>query len=56
MRKLAWTAWALAMLAVAPDLSAFKSTDKDGYEEMYRLGYEAAKEKCDEILRLIYKD
>ena len=43
-------------IIVAPDLSAFKSTDKDGYEEMYRLGYEAAKEKCDEILRLIYKD
>jgi len=26
MRKLAWTAWALAMLAVAPDLSARESS------------------------------
>lgn len=37
---------------VAPDLSAFKSTDKTGYEEMYRLGYEAAKEKTAEIAEL----
>ncbi len=42
-------------IIVAPDLSAFKSTDKEGYEEMYRLGYESAKQKCDEILALMYK-
>lgn len=40
---------------VAPDLSAFRSTDKAGYEEMYRLGYAAAKQKSREIIELIYK-
>lgn len=42
-------------IIIAPDLSAFKATNKDGYEEMYRLGYEAAKLKCGEIVNLIYK-
>jgi putative uncharacterized protein XOO4256 len=42
-------------IIVAPDLSAFKATDKEGYEEMYRLGYEAAKAECSEIIGLIYK-
>lgn len=42
-------------IIVAPDLSAFKSTDKTGYEEMYRLGYAAAKRKSEEIIALIYK-
>lgn len=42
-------------IVVAPDLSKFKATDKEGYEEMYKLGYDAAKEKCAEIIELIYK-
>ena len=42
-------------IIVAPDLSAFKATDKEGYDSMYRLGYEAAKRKCKEIIQLIYK-
>lgn len=42
-------------IIVAPDLSAYKSTAKDGFEEMYALGYEEAKRKCDEIVRLTYK-
>ena len=42
-------------IIVAPDLSAFKSTDKTGYEDMYRLGYASAKQKIEEIKRLIYK-
>ena len=37
---------------VAPDLSAFRSSDKTGYEEMYRLGYEAAKAKINEIAEI----
>lgn len=37
---------------IAPDLSRFKSTEKTGYEEMMRLGYEAARAKIDEIHRL----
>ncbi len=41
-------------IIIAPDLSNFKSTDKEGYEEMYKLGYRAAKEKCAEIIDLMY--
>lgn len=37
---------------VAPDLSAFRSTDKAGYEEMMRLGYESARAKIDDIIKL----
>ena len=40
---------------IAPDLSRFKSTSKDGYKEMYDLGYQEAKNKCEEIVRLMYK-
>ncbi len=40
---------------VAPDLSEFKSTAKDGYEEMYKLGYAEAKKHIEEIIEIIYK-
>ncbi|MCH5165329.1 MAG: patatin-like phospholipase family protein [Clostridiales bacterium] len=39
-------------VVIAPDTSAFKSTSKSGYMEMYELGYRAALEKCDEIKAL----
>lgn len=37
---------------IAPDLSAFKSTEKTGYKEMIRLGYESARAKLANIMRL----
>ena len=36
-------------IVIAPDTSAFKSTSKDGYREMIKLGYDEALKKCDEI-------
>ena len=42
-------------IIIAPDLSAFKSTAKTGFEEMYALGYDEAKKKSKEIIELIYK-
>ena len=42
-------------IIVAPDMSKFSSTSKDGYEEMYTLGYAEAKKYCDEIIETIYK-
>lgn len=35
----------LSDVVIAPDLSAFKATSKDGYEQMIELGYRAAKDK-----------
>lgn len=40
---------------IAPDMSAFKATNIAGFEEMYRLGYETAKEHCPEIVALMRK-
>ncbi len=39
-------------IVIAPDTSAFKSTSKDGYVEMFKLGYDAAMEKCGQIISL----
>lgn len=39
-------------IIIAPDTSSFKSTSKQGFEQMIELGYRAALEKCDEIERL----
>ena len=41
-----------ADIIVAPDTSAFKSTSKDGYMDMIKLGYDATMEKIDEIQKL----
>ncbi len=42
-------------IIIEPDLSKFKASKKDGYEEMVDLGYSVAMEKMDEIVKLIYK-
>ena len=39
-------------IIVSPDTSAFKSTSKDGYMDMIKLGYDATMEKIDEIQKL----
>lgn len=39
-------------IVIAPDTSAYSSTRKDGYRAMMELGYNAAIEKCDEIIKL----
>jgi len=41
-------------IIIDPNLSKYSASRKDGYEEMYHLGYQAAQEKIDEIARLIY--
>lgn len=40
-------------VVIAPNMSKFKSTDKEGYEEMYRLGYAAAKAKIAAVKGLV---
>ncbi len=42
-------------IIVAPDLSKFSSAAKNGYEEMYELGYREAKKYCQEIIETVYK-
>ena len=42
-------------IIIATDLSKFRSTKKDGYEEMVELGYRATMDKMDEVIKLIYK-
>ncbi|MBQ8882939.1 MAG: patatin-like phospholipase family protein [Clostridia bacterium] len=42
-------------IIIAPDLSQFSASKKDGHDEMYRLGYEETKKSMDEIKALIYK-
>lgn len=39
-------------IVIAPDASSFKATKKDGYKQMMKIGYAAAKEKCAEIKAL----
>lgn len=39
-------------VVINPDLKKFKATKKDGYEEMMRNGYDAAKARIDEIKAL----
>lgn len=40
-------------IIIAPDLSRFSATKKDGHKEMVELGYNAAKEKIDDIKELM---
>ncbi len=40
-------------IIIAPDLSKFSATKKEGHEEMIQLGYEAAKKKIPDIKRLM---
>lgn len=40
-------------IIIAPDMSAFKATKKDGYEQMMQRGYEAAHAKIAEIKKLL---
>lgn len=37
---------------IAPDMSGFKATSKEGFGEMIKLGYDAARAKIDEVKRL----
>jgi len=41
-------------IIINPDLTRYRASKKDGYEEMCELGYNAAKEKIDEIIKLMY--
>ena len=39
-------------IIIAPDTKSFGAASKTGYREMIELGYQAALEKCDEIIKL----
>lgn len=40
-------------IVIAPDMSKFRATSKDGFEEMIELGYIAAKQKIGDIQKLL---
>lgn len=42
----------LSDVIISADLSKFSAAKKDGYEEMIKLGYEAAKQKAEEVKKL----
>ena len=42
-------------IVVSVDTSEYSSMKKNGYKEMYELGYKAAREKCEQIIELIYE-
>jgi NTE family protein len=42
-------------IVISADTTGYSSMKKTGYREMYTLGYNSAKSKCEEIIDLIYR-